>query len=246
VYTHSHGDHAGGSAPFQGATVFAHASAPAGLRRLAERDGAGILWPEVVFEGDLGLDPGGKALRLIPTPGHSRDSVCLYLVQDGILFAGDTAVTGIPPAFAGGDGAAMAASLRRLAALDVAVLVPGHGPVLRGAPAVRAWLTWLADYLDAVQGAARRVLAADRPSPVPEAAGGEARRDALVGAVLEIAPHDRLVGDRLPLGTTEVARRHRNNAIAALEAQRRDAHGRGAHGRGARGREREREKEVRT
>jgi cyclase len=230
AYTHSHGDHAGGGAPFQGATVFAHATAPAGLRRLAERKGAGVLWPDVLFEGEIDLDPGGRTVRLIPTPGHSRDSVCLYLVQEGILFAGDTAVTGIPPAFGDGDGAEMASSLRRLAALDVDVLVPGHGPVLRGAPAVRAWLIWLADYLDALRDAVERAMgAAPRPS-VPGDVAGEARRDALVGAILDIAPHQRLIGDRLPLDTTEVARRHRNNAVAALDAQ---------------GREREREKEAR-
>ena len=184
VYTHGHSDHAGGSAPFRGAgvTAIAHVAAQAVLRRLAEgraapyraarpeEVAAGLLWPEVLFAGELRLDLGGRTARLIPAPGHSPDSACLFLEPDGILFAGDTAVSAIPPAFGDGSGRALEATLRHLAGLGAAVLVPGHGAVLRGAPAVRAWLTWLADYLSALQ--AGRAAAVRPPGP----AGGRRRR----------------------------------------------------------------------
>jgi cyclase len=228
VYTHSHEDHAGGSGPFRaaGVTAVAQAAAPEGLRRLvarrADREGpaaaaAGLQWPEVLFEGELRLDLGGRTARLLPAPGHSPDSACVFLEPDGILFAGDTAVTGIPPAFGSGDGRVLAASLRRLTALEAEVLVPGHGPVLRGAAAVREWLTWLAGYLDALAAAAMAAVAALPPEARP--APGGAPPEALVAAVLAAAPAGRLVGDRLPLPPAEVQRRHRDNALrAAVEA----------------------------
>jgi glyoxylase-like metal-dependent hydrolase (beta-lactamase superfamily II) len=230
VYTHSHEDHAGGSGPFRaaGVTAVAQAAAPEGLRRLvarrADREGtapaavaAGLQWPEVLFEGELRLDLGGRTARLLPAPGHSPDSACVFLEPDGILFAGDTAVTGIPPAFGSGDGRVLAASLRRLTELEAEVLVPGHGPVLRGAAAVREWLTWLAGYLDALAAAALAAVAALPPEARP--APGAAPPEALVAAVLAAAPAGRLVGDRLPLAPTEVQRRHRDNALrAAVEA----------------------------
>ena len=230
VYTHSHEDHAGGSGPFRaaGVTAVAQAAAPEGLRRLvarrAARDGtapavaaAGVQWPEVLFEGELRLDLGGRTARLLPAPGHSPDSACVFLEPEGILFAGDTAVTGIPPAFGSGDGRLLAATLRRLTALEAAVLVPGHGPLLTGAAAVREWLTWLAGYLDAL-GAAALAAAAALPPGVRRAAGSRPP-EALVADVLAAAPAGRLVGDRLPLAPAELQRRHRDNALrAAVEA----------------------------
>jgi glyoxylase-like metal-dependent hydrolase (beta-lactamase superfamily II) len=65
----------------------------------------------------------------IGTPGHSRDSVCL-IWNEGICFTGDT-VLGTGSVFiAPGEGslAAYLESLRRLRALPLEVLCPGHGP----------------------------------------------------------------------------------------------------------------------
>lgn len=66
---------------------------------------------------------------VIATPGHAPDHVCLVL--DGrIGFAGDT-VLGTGSVFVGpGEGSlgAYLESLRRLRALDLDVICPGHGP----------------------------------------------------------------------------------------------------------------------
>ena len=66
---------------------------------------------------------------VIATPGHAPDHVCLLL--DGrIGFAGDT-VLGWGSVFVGpGEGSLVAYldSLRRLRALDLDVICPGHGP----------------------------------------------------------------------------------------------------------------------
>lgn len=69
---------------------------------------------------------------VIATPGHAPDHVCLVL--DGrIGFAGDT-VLGTGSVFVGpGEGSlgAYLQSLRRLRALDLDVICPGHGPYVR-------------------------------------------------------------------------------------------------------------------
>ena len=46
-----------------------------------------------VSEGES-IDLGGRALKVIHTPGHSPDSICLLDAAAGILFAGDTINTG--------------------------------------------------------------------------------------------------------------------------------------------------------
>lgn len=62
------------------------------------------------------LDLGGRSLRVLHTPGHSPDSICLVDEDAGLLFGGDTLNTG--PIYAqleDSDVAAFAASTRRLA-----------------------------------------------------------------------------------------------------------------------------------
>jgi len=72
----------------------------------------------------------GIEFEILPTPGHSRGSVCLYLKQEGILFSGDTlfrAGYGRMDLY-GGDVRDMLNSLKRLFKLPPELTVyPGHG-----------------------------------------------------------------------------------------------------------------------
>ncbi|WP_199424086.1 MBL fold metallo-hydrolase [Actinotalea solisilvae] len=78
--------------------------------------------------------PGGVVVGALHSPGHTQGST-VYLVRDDdggpaaltgdVLFAGSIGRTDLP----GGDDAAMARTLARLARLDPATRVlPGHGP----------------------------------------------------------------------------------------------------------------------
>jgi glyoxylase-like metal-dependent hydrolase (beta-lactamase superfamily II) len=80
------------------------------------------------------LHPGGGddagPFEVLPSPGHSRDSVCLIRRQ--ICFSGDT-VLGEGSVFVPGDGGGLAgylAALERLLELDLEAICPGHGPVV--------------------------------------------------------------------------------------------------------------------
>jgi glyoxylase-like metal-dependent hydrolase (beta-lactamase superfamily II) len=130
VLTHGHSDHS------------------AGAGRLAELTGAPVravdpahrLGGEGLTAGDV-LTQGGCELRIIATPGHTSDSVCLLLPADGALLTGDT-VLGRGTTVIAGDGnlADYLGSLNTLRRLAAAVdedrhaglntLLPGHGPVL--------------------------------------------------------------------------------------------------------------------
>ena len=64
----------------------------------------------------------------LATPGHSADSVCLLFGR--VCFTGDTVLGEGSVFIAPGEGSLSAylGSLRRLRALDLEVLCPGHGP----------------------------------------------------------------------------------------------------------------------
>jgi glyoxylase-like metal-dependent hydrolase (beta-lactamase superfamily II) len=105
VLTHDHHDHAAGAA---------HLAQMAG--------GVAVRHP------GAGDDAG--PFEVVPSPGHSSDSVCL--VHERVCFSGDT-LLGAGSVFvpAGGGGmAAYLAALERLLALELDAVCPGHGPVV--------------------------------------------------------------------------------------------------------------------
>lgn len=124
VLTHRHPDHAEGAARLAALT-----GAP--VRAV---DPAYRLGSEGLAAGDV-LDVGGCELRVIATPGHSCDSVCLLIPADRAVLTGDT-VLGRGTTVIGEDGslAEYLDSLRRLRALadetGLEALLPGHGPPL--------------------------------------------------------------------------------------------------------------------
>ncbi|MEU5032309.1 MBL fold metallo-hydrolase [Streptomyces milbemycinicus] len=77
-------------------------------------------------EGDV-LDLGGRRLKVLHTPGHSPDGICLWEPETGLLLAGDTLISGTFFAHVpGADVAAFADSTRRLGELPVTTALLGH------------------------------------------------------------------------------------------------------------------------
>ena len=124
VLTHGHFDHAEGAPRLHeltGAPVVARDPAlcidAKPLQADDRREVAGVEWLTVL------------------TPGHSSDSVCLVLGEDRALLTGDTVLGRGTTVVAHPDGqlADYLDSLRRLrdlAASELDLLLPGHGPVL--------------------------------------------------------------------------------------------------------------------
>jgi glyoxylase-like metal-dependent hydrolase (beta-lactamase superfamily II) len=146
VLTHCHPDHLEAAIPLQraGLKVAIHATEAAYLegegRQLAAS--LGLSMPEITFdifleEGDLTLD--GETFQVIHTPGHSPGHICLYWPRHKALIAGDLIFAqGVGRVdFPGGDGAQLKASIERVAALDLEWVLPGHGPVIKGAASVK-------------------------------------------------------------------------------------------------------------
>ncbi len=82
-----------------------------------------------VREGSL-LDAGGGArLQALHTPGHSPESFCYYLADEGVLFSGDTILGSTTTSVH--DLADYMQSLERLRSLpNLRVICPGHGPLI--------------------------------------------------------------------------------------------------------------------
>ena len=98
----------------------------------AERMGSKLLPDEgyvSITEGESIDAAFGVRLQTLHTPGHSPESFCFYLEDEGVLFSGDTILGGTTTSV--NDLADYMHSLARLRALpNLKVICPGHGPLI--------------------------------------------------------------------------------------------------------------------
>ncbi|MFJ2183021.1 MBL fold metallo-hydrolase [Streptomyces anulatus] len=149
LLTHGHPDHAEGAGRFAELTGTKVRALDAALR----------LGDEGLAAGDV-ITTGGLELRVVPTPGHTADSLSFHLPADRAVLTGDTILGRGTTVVAHPDGRLgdYLDSLRRLRSLTVddgvRTVLPGHGPVLEDAQgAVEFYLAHRAHRLAQVETA---------------------------------------------------------------------------------------------
>lgn len=141
INTHGHFDHVGANKELQeatGAPIAIHtADAPMLSQPSAEAlfFTGGRLQPSrasiLLQEGDV-LDFGRYQLKVLHTPGHTPGGICLVLLQEPIVYVGDTLFAGSigRTDFPGGSFEDLINSVRtKIFTLgDHYLVMPGHGP----------------------------------------------------------------------------------------------------------------------
>lgn len=170
INTHYHADHSWGNCFFPGATILAHSTArqlmlekgqlslEAARRQNQSFRQVKLVLPHLTFaDGNLSLRVGKKSLILMPTPGHSRDGISVFVEEDRVLFAGDVFMP--LPYVVDGDIDEMVASIKAIGKMGLENIIQGHGDiVLRGEieEAVKENLAYLAAIRKAVRSAAKK------------------------------------------------------------------------------------------
>ena len=147
VLTHTHLDHAFGASVFtdKGAILVSHElyreslakNGAANLKRLAsygltkdDLAGTRIVLPSLTFTERLTIRLGGEVVELIhQQPSHSPGSILVLLPKQKVLFTGDVLFTDTHPFLGEGDITGWTKTLDYIQTLDLAAIIPGHGPV---------------------------------------------------------------------------------------------------------------------
>jgi glyoxylase-like metal-dependent hydrolase (beta-lactamase superfamily II) len=171
VNTHANGDHCYGNQLVDGAEIIASSAAahemsdvpPAMMAALNKADGEiGELFrsffgdftfddieltlPTRTFEGRLDLDVGGRSIELIEVgPAHTKGDAIAWVPDTKTVFTGDILFIGGAPIVWAGPLENWIAACDLISALDVEVVVPGHGPVTdkAGVARVRDYLSYV-------------------------------------------------------------------------------------------------------
>ncbi|MFQ5939733.1 MAG: MBL fold metallo-hydrolase, partial [Alphaproteobacteria bacterium] len=173
VNTNYHGDHTFGNYAFPAETVIiAHRETAERMRHFAHEKrfmlatvdddksvyaDARLRLPDVVFERYMRLDLGGRVVELHHFGrGNTPGDTVVYVPEAKVAWTGNLVVGEgtIPPIFEGGVGRYLETIARFRKTLDVATIVPGHGPMTSGAILGR-YLAYLGALIDEVGRAAR-------------------------------------------------------------------------------------------
>ncbi len=156
VCTHSHPDHSPGAKPLQAlcaqdggsegaADGAALAAAPPilGLPSAATARAASAFTPdravrdsEVLQLTAANAHADGHSLRVVFTPGHAANHICLLLEEDGLLFSGDHILNGSTTVIDPPDGHmghylhSLDVLAAQCSAMDVHYILPAHGHVI--------------------------------------------------------------------------------------------------------------------
>jgi len=145
--THLHGDHCWANEAFKkasGAKILPHPLQKDFWQATVIQTSRFFGLPAVEFTEDELLDydklsAGKMQFELIPSPGHSPDSICFYCQSEKILICGDvifnqnTGRVDLP----GGSADQLKQSIEKLSQLEIEYLLPGHMDILVGRERVK-------------------------------------------------------------------------------------------------------------
>jgi cyclase len=109
-------------------------------------------YPTLTYDDSLTLHHGGREFRFMSVTGDAEGTTVLYLPNERVLITGDAVSYPIP--YVTPPPSRQLKTLKMLAGLDVAVIIPGHGPAFRD----KTFLNLEAALIESVITGVRRAL----------------------------------------------------------------------------------------
>jgi cyclase len=85
--------------------------------------------PDISFTGELNIHLGKHTFHIIPVPGHTPGETAVYVPEEKVVFVSDNVMMAMPIMIDAVPDEWLK-SLKKLQALDVDKVIPGHGPMV--------------------------------------------------------------------------------------------------------------------
>ncbi len=115
------------------------------LEPLLIPEGYQLKYPNMTYHGGMTLHFGKHTFHLIHTPGHTPGVTAVHIPEEKVVFTGDNVVGRTRTAYHDALPEKWIKSLKLLEALDIRIVLPGHGKVVdkaylkQQAAIVRGW-----------------------------------------------------------------------------------------------------------
>ncbi|WP_340695846.1 MBL fold metallo-hydrolase [Hydrogenobacter thermophilus] len=168
VISHYHTDHFYGAKAFKetGAIIVAHSwsyeylSSEESQNMLTARrnilgeelDGTELVSPDITTSSSLTIHMGGENFEVYHwCKAHTNGDIVMYIPSKKILIAGDLVFGGRIPFLGSGNSKTWIDCLDDIMRIKPEILLPGHGPYLRGEEEIRKQVTWTKRYIQDIR-----------------------------------------------------------------------------------------------
>ena len=133
-------------------------NAPEGLPLL---DNYQFKAPTITFLERLNLYVGEHTFELMHLPGHTESHIGVYIPQEKVFFAGDNFCHGTQPSLSHSLPLDWVKSLKKVEAMDIDVVVPGHGEIGNKRD-VREFRLFIQECIDLVRDAIKQGMSKEQ------------------------------------------------------------------------------------
>jgi cyclase len=106
--------------------------------------------PEITLTGDMTVYLGDHTFRIMHLPGHTPFQLAVYVPEEKVIFTADNITYKVPVYLQNAEPFAWIESLQKLAKLDAAFIVPGHGEICTPAY-ISEMIARVQEWIDAVE-----------------------------------------------------------------------------------------------
>ncbi len=126
-------------------------------RYFKEAPGVTVVPPTVTVADRLTLKRGKRTIEVLHLgAGHTPDDLVVHLPQERIVISGDLLALPVPLIGSTSRPLEFGATLQKLAALKPAILIPGHGPVVRTLDHIQLEIRMLGSLVEQVKAGVSR------------------------------------------------------------------------------------------
>ncbi|MFN3813351.1 MAG: MBL fold metallo-hydrolase [Aquificaceae bacterium] len=123
-----------------------------------ELQGTELVRPDITNSTSLTLHLGGERFEVYHwCRAHTNGDIVMYMPSRRILFAGDLVFGGRVPFLGSGNSKTWIDCLNKIMQMEPEILLPGHGPHLKGKEDIKKQVAWTKSYIENLRRTVKRM-----------------------------------------------------------------------------------------